>query len=303
MSTTSARPLILGASGFIGRALAAHFGPRALGTYASRALPGLEHFDALANDMHSRLAALKERHEATHAVLLFGDTDPISCHENRDATRALNVDAMQRVILAAAECGMTPVYFSTDYVFEGARGNYDETDEPNPGTEYGRQKLAVERWLENEPFSALVVRTAKVYDTDPAGGSILPTMARQILEGSGSSPFASIPCAHDQQFTPTHAADLARGLELLMDAGETGIWHVCGPERTARADLLRTVAGTLGRLVRVEERSIHSFGLPEPWPENTTLSTKKFDARFGMQKTTFAEAAQNLAHLLTQERA
>src|SRR5438477_9440947 len=71
------------------------------------------------------------------------------CEREPIATRAINVDAVQRVADAAPDALL--VVFSSEYVFDGSAGSYAEDDAVAPLNEYGRQKVAVEAIARGRP--------------------------------------------------------------------------------------------------------------------------------------------------------
>lgn len=68
--------------------------------------------------------------------------------------------------------GAKLVLISTDYVFDGIRGNYAETDKPNPVNFYGLTKLEAERIVAETLPEALIVRTSVLYGGTPANSTL-----------------------------------------------------------------------------------------------------------------------------------
>ena len=80
------------------------------------------------------------------------------------AAQAINGHAPMVLAEEAQSLGALLVHYSTDYVFDGAKGQpYVEEDLPNPQNVYGRTKLAGERAIQQAGVSHLIFRTAWVY--------------------------------------------------------------------------------------------------------------------------------------------
>src|ERR1700679_16102 len=158
------RAIVVGGSGFVGRSLRACLGPRrGPGTCHRSEVPDAVPCDATRERFRNLLARLPG--DFTHAVFLHGIIDVERCATDPAGTAQVNVGGLGRMIDDALVAGLMPVFASSDYVFDGVRGGYRETDEPTPCTEYGRQKLAIERRLAavSEPW--LTVRLSRVVGT------------------------------------------------------------------------------------------------------------------------------------------
>ena len=161
---------------------------------------------------------------------------------------ALAVEAMAR---GAAALGRPFLTFSTDFVFDGHRGPYTETDAPPPGGEGlgwdGYSKAEGERRARAAYPATIVILIAYPYGAFRAGGS---DFARWIVAGhrSGRLP----PLFTDQQITPTWVPDVGRALEHLLAVGGSGTYHVASPEPTTPhefgVELLRAGLGTAPEL-------------------------------------------------------
>src|SRR6266568_1151214 len=77
------------------------------------------------------------------------------CQANPGRARELNVEVTARLAELAADA--TFVFFSTDLIFDGKKGNYVETDLPNPLSVYAETKLAAEQVV-NKHRRHLVIR-------------------------------------------------------------------------------------------------------------------------------------------------
>src|SRR4051794_33247082 len=113
------RAVVTGASGFLGRTILSRLGPdRAVGTYHRSPSAGLVHFDAVQH----RFADLKDLlpRLPTHVFLTHGAVNPELCARDPVGTAKVNVESIIRLLSEIIAEGVTPIFLSTDYVFDGS---------------------------------------------------------------------------------------------------------------------------------------------------------------------------------------
>lgn len=272
------RYLVIGASGFVGRHLVARLGAeRSVATYRSHPFPGGVHFDSLT----MRLAdVVLDRSLVTHAFLLNSSSDIDGCARDKVASYRANVTSVCPVIDQLLEWGIMPVFASSDAVFDGTKGFYTEEDRPNPILTYGKQKLAIERFLAAAGRGFLVVRLAKVVGDDRRARSVLGEWMQSIERGE------TLRLALDQVFSPVSVEDVVEALLRLAECGATGTYHVCGPRPYTRLELLQTLFAEMSRYRSFDAKilpcSIRDFDFVEPRPLDTSMRPDKLVAATGM---------------------
>ena len=272
MINTPPPVLLLGASGFLGPALAAAFGPEgAISTHCRHSRPGSVYFDVRETPVASLLNGLRLSPQA--AVILLGITSIDDCARDPAGTAVVNVEGVIRVIDEVRSLGLTPVYVSSDGVFDGTHGLWREDDMPHPILEYGRQKLAVESYLSSQPPPWLIVRPPKLLDP----GSNPRCMLTGWVNALGRD--AEILCATDQYFTPAAAPDVARAIAMLVARRSHGLFHLGGPRRLSRRELLDAVITEYRRhaepRARVIECSLRDIPVLEPRPLDSSLDSSR----------------------------
>ncbi len=269
----SKRMVLFGGSGLIGRALARRLGrDRAVCTFRSRPVEGGIRYDALTADPAT---VLDQAGPASHALLLFANSDTRQCATDPEATRQVNVAANKRVIDALLARGIMPVFFSSDGVFDGEKGNYVEDDPVKPVMEYGKQKAEVERYLRERTDDFLILRPARVYGAAPGAGTMLDDWLQAVTEGH------EIVCAHDTRFCPIDVDDLATLVTALVENDTRGVFHTGGPESATHWSLLKSLLDALDAEDRAPPlvlKSILDLADWEPRPLDTSLvSTKAYE--------------------------
>src|SRR5439155_8700916 len=190
------RLVITGAGGQLGRALAEEF-PAAM---------ALGHADW---DVTSPPPELREPLGSVLHAAAWTDVDGAEAEPQEAA--AVNVGGTAH----AAELGAPLVYYSTDYVFDGRKGQpYVESDAPNPLSIYGRTKLHGEAAAGE---SAWVVRTSGLFG--PTGENFVRTLLRVGAEQD------EVTVVDDQRTAPTYVGHLAAATRELLDR-PYGVWHV-----------------------------------------------------------------------------
>lgn len=270
--------LILGAGGYVGRNLYGRLGPdRAIATYNRAPVVGGRRFDATA----MRLTDVVKRGEASHAAVLLADPMPDSCFADPVASRRLNVEAMERLIEDLWTLDIIPIFFSTDYVFDGDKGNYVETDPAFPRLLYGRQKKEVEDWLTASGKPHAILRIAKTYGETPGDGTFLSDWLGAMLGGQ-----TSFRCAADQSFTPVFVHDVGDACLAAVKQDLRGLFHATSGQRLSRAGFLDLLIAELARHrpvdITVERCSIHDFPVNERRPVDTSLCSDKLFRTTGL---------------------
>jgi len=170
-------------------------------------------------------------------------SDVKECDEHRSEAWAVNARAVKTLAKQCRSTGARLVQVSTDFVFNGKRGPYDEDARPDPVNYYGRTKLAGENAVREAGRSNwAIVRTVLLYGTaqNLSRSNVVLWMAEQL---SKDEPLHIV---DDQYRTPTHVDDLATGIEQLIEREKTGIYHISGPELVSIYELACTVAEVFG---------------------------------------------------------
>jgi dTDP-4-dehydrorhamnose reductase len=141
-----------------------------------------------------------------------------------DGAAAFRVNAagVENLARLAAELDAKLVHFSTDYVFDGrARRPYEETDPPQPLSQYGLSKWQGEKLLLANRQSVFIFRISWLYGVH--GHNFVNTMLKFFHEKS------EVGVVNDQFGSPTYAAALARNVVRLIgsDSERYGLYHYC----------------------------------------------------------------------------
>lgn len=240
-STGSGRWLVIGGSGQVGRALLEVL-PRERAVATDRRRPDPYRLDLRQLDRLPRhLGGLFEAADPEVVVIAAGMTAVERCEDAPELADLVNHRAAAVIAREAARQGPRCVYLSTEYVFDGERGPYDEDATPRPLSVYGRTKLAGERAVLEADPRALVVRTTVVYGPEDAGKNFAYQLSEHLLRN------VTMRVAADQVSTPTYNRDLAREVVACVEGdGAARLVHLSGPERLSRAAFAAQLADAAG---------------------------------------------------------
>lgn len=189
-------------------------------------------------------------------------TDVNACEENPDLAYRINAGATELIAREAAGIDARMIYLSTDMVFDGQRGRYQESDTANPLNQYGKAKLAGEEAVLSEVSSSVVARVALIYGRPVGkGNSFSERILQKIRQGSMVSLYM------DQYRSPVWVNNLSGALLELANHEFCGIIHLGGADRVDRYQFglyLSEKAGfPSGRLRKVSMLDIHPVA-PRP---------------------------------------
>ena len=242
---------ITGAGGLIGNALvqtAARFAPSWHVRGLVRAELDLLDFATVRRRFRSERPEL-----VVHCAAL---THTPTCQNNPDLTRKLNVELTSLLAELASEGSL--VFFSTDLVFDGRVGNYDESAPVNPLSVYAESKVAAEQIVLANPRH-VVVRTSLNGGTSPTGDRGFNEQLRRTFESGRTQTLFT-----DEFRSPIPAEETARAVWELAARDQPGLYHVAGAERLSRWQIGQLLAARWPLLdPKIEPESVaHYRGAP-----------------------------------------
>lgn len=147
-------------------------------------------------------------------------TDVDGCELNPEKAYLINSFGTQNIAIACENCGATMVYISTDYAFDGAKGEpYTEFDKTNPINVYGRSKYVGEEFVASLCSKYYIARTAWVY-----GKYAKKNFVKTVLGLVGDKKELKIVC--DQVGSPTNTYDISLAIRELIKSERYGLYHV-----------------------------------------------------------------------------
>lgn len=168
-------------------------------------------------------------------------TDVDLCEREPKLAMKVNGEATGFIAKACQETGSYLVYVSTDYVFDGMRGQYSEEDGPAPINAYGRSKLLGEEEMARHRPRGCVARTSVVYGW---GRSYRPNFATWVHSKLAAN--EQVRVVRDQFASPTLNTHLARMLLEVAERQMEGVLHVAGSTRISRYEFAVSLAKQFG---------------------------------------------------------
>lgn len=235
------RVLILGARGTLGGQLLKLY-PQAIGW-------DREDVDVLDfPTLRTKVAGLRPAPDAVINCVAFNDVD--GAEDRPEAAMALNAGFPGRLAQFTGELGVPLVHYSTNYVFDGVKGEYEEGDTPAPLSTYGRSKQRGEQLIAESRGRCYIVRTAVLFG--PKGASNLSKKSFVDLMLDLSDKRDTIQAVSDEINSVTYAPDLAAGThDLLAAAPAPGIYHVVNSGGASWLDFAQEIFRIAGRAVTV----------------------------------------------------
>lgn len=271
--------LIIGASGLVGgqcfRVFSSVPGIHVAGSYYSFAQPHLHPLDTLRPDALERWS---ETHFVPDWVIQCGALTHVDyCEEHPEESFRQTVLAHRHVLNFCKKVEARVVLFSTDYIFDGRHGPYQENDPTNPLSVYGRHKLQCEEETLAASDKNLILRITNVYGDEARGKNFVSRILSQVRE---SRPI-HLRLPVDQYATPTNAADIAAATLSLVKADASGIYHLAGTDFMNRVELALTVMNTWGYTqYTLEALPTSALQQPAPRPLFGGLVAHRFKSLF-----------------------
>ena len=262
MTMTTSRVWITGAGGLLGSYLLKTAPQFALGWQ----VVGLRRAELDLTDF----SAVRARFRADQPAAILhcaAIAHPPVCQRDPELARKVNIEVTRCIAELAADL---PLFFcSSDLVFDGQRGNYTETDAPNPLSVYAETKVAAEQVVLANPRHT-VLRLSLNFGRSPTGNRGFNELLRaDLAAGKNFSLFT------DEFRCPTAAPVTARAMWELLRQRATGRFHLCGADRLSRWEIANLLLPHWPALPgKIQPDSVKNYQGP-PRPPDCSMNCAK----------------------------
>ncbi len=285
------RILIIGSNGRLGQSLV----KKIMHREKTELMCGSIEEEPLIKDVDYRKVDITQKHQVKKLVLDFvpdfiinaaAFTNVDKCESERELAWKINVTGVEHLAQYARLVDAHLTHVSTDYVFDGKKGPYSETDQPNPISYYGRTKFASENALTISGAKYAIVRTNVLFGPSEFGE---PDFVNWVIDSLSSG--KKIRIVTDQINNPTFIPDLAEGILRIVDLNKDGIYNLGGRELLSRYDFTLRIAEhfSLNKKL-IEKIKTSDLKQPAPRPLKSGLIILKAETELNYKPLSLKEA-------------
>jgi len=207
-----------------------------------------------------------KKHHFDYVLHCASYTKVDDAESNRDLAFLVNEIGTRNIAAAASVKDVPIIYISTDYVFDGLKGNtYSPDDKTSALNVYGESKLAGENVVKEVAAKYYITRTSWLYGKH--GKNFVDTMIAL------SKSQKSLKVVNDQFGCPTYTADLVFGIKQLIEEKKPfGTYHLCNSGVTTWCDFAKKIFEILKINIEVIAVSTSEFPRPAKRPKFSAMN-------------------------------
>tara|TARA_B110000483_G_scaffold237088_1_gene311280 strand:- start:1013 stop:1900 length:888 start_codon:yes stop_codon:yes gene_type:complete len=277
------RTLIVGGSGKIGKLLNYKHSIKTF--YKNRIKNGIKF-----NIIHDDFQNLLNKYFIDRVVLLSAISDPDVCFKKKKYSHKINVDCTKKLIDILIEKKIYFIFFSSEYIYDGKKGNFSEKSKIKPNNLYGKQKFAVEKYIKKNAENFSIFRIGKTYGDRINDKTLISNYLEQLIKKIFYFNVAS-----DQVFNPLYVKDLKKIVNFFLTKKIHGIYNVGGPQQLSRYKILQIISKNLGRSialkVQLNKISLKKFITSENRPFNVSMNINKLKKQIKFKMKTISNVS------------
>lgn len=253
-------------------------------------------FDQLDITNRSQVLSVIAKHQPDVVIHTAAMTNVDECETEKEDCWKQNVDAVSYLIEACEANNAFLLHLSTDFIFDGEAGPYDEEARANPISYYGDSKLASENLLTSSKIKFAIARTVLVYGIahDMSRSNIVLWVKNSLENGK------QIKVVDDQLRSPTLAEDLAMGCYLIAEKRAEGVFNISGKDLLTPFEMaLKTAKFFELDTVTMERADASTFTQTAKRPPKTGLLIDKAINELGYAPHSFEEGIAILVQQLS----
>jgi len=268
------RVLVTGASGLLGGNLVTLLPEswKIVGVVNAHPInPGRKNVSIISADLiQEDIDALLESNKPIDAVIHTAALTNVElCEEKKRLTWDLNAALAQRIAAACKKHGIRLIHISTDHVFDGREGNYNERSKPHAINYYAETKLAAEELIQDSGCDYTIIRTNffgyYIQDKRGIAGWILDTLREN----------EPLPLFTDVRFSPILTNLIVPYIAEVVEKNTTGILHIASSNSCSKYEFGMKVANAFGvETSNIVSSALESSDLWAPRPRDMSLNTE-----------------------------
>lgn len=257
--------LILGSQGMLGGELKRTFS-RALG-WDRKEIDISE-----AGELENKIIALGEKPAAIINCAAYNNVD--GAETEKDKAFLINATAVGNIAKTCKKLSIPLVHFSTNYVFDGEKGEYQESDQPNPVSIYGQSKYEGEKFVQQNCLRYYIIRTAVLFGQEAESKYAKKSFIEVMLGLSEKT--ATIKAVNDEINSLTYVADLAKAVESLIAKKQPfGIYHITNSGQASWFDFAKEIFDIAGKKINLIPVASSDFLRQAKRPKKAVLLNTK----------------------------
>lgn len=166
-------------------------------------------------------------------------TNVDTCQLNKEACDRINVKAVKYLVDLCELKDIHLIHLSTDFIFDGEKGYYKESDRPNPINYYGLSKLRSENIIKDSNIKYTILRTILVFGITIELKNNIVLWVKNSIEN-----MQQINVVTDQLRMPTFVDDLVYACLYVVDNGVEGAFNVSSNTLLSIYDMAIEIANT-----------------------------------------------------------
>lgn len=225
------------------------------------------------DDLQNRIAALPSLPAAVINCAAYNNVD--GSEQNSKQAYLINAEAVGKIASACGNLGIPLVHFSSNYVFDGQKGQYQEDDQPNPLSVYGKSKYEGEKLLQANCVRYYLIRTSVLFGQEAQSEYAKKSFIEIMLELREKTD--TIKAVNDEINSLTYSADLARAVEVLITKNYPyGIYHIVNGGQASWYDFAEEIFRLKHLEVKLLPTDGSEFNRVAPRPKKAVLVNTKF---------------------------
>ena len=280
------KTLVLGAPSRIGKYIS---NKNDLLTYNNNKIKNGIKFDITKNDIKKIL----NKYEITSVVFLSAISDPDECITKKKYANLVNLVNAKKIIDELIKRNIYFIFFSSEYIFSGVKGNYTEKSVVKSNNLYGKQKFLIEKFIKKKTKNYAIFRIARTYGDKLNDNTLITNFLSELMKGKKEFSFAS-----DQKFNPLYAYDLKKIINRFILKNIRGTFNVGGNQKFSRFECINIILKSLNyknrKKIKLNKTSFSNFKTIDNRPFNTTFNINKLKKKVNIKMTDFEKVVKKI---------